>query len=101
MQNSPSAYGWLMLAGIAVSLFLWVRLGRRNPRLIGIYVGGLMSAMVGAKLVFLLAEGWLYLHHENRWMIFATGKSILGALLGGYAGVEITKRMVGYNAPTG
>jgi phosphatidylglycerol:prolipoprotein diacylglycerol transferase len=101
MQHSPSAYGWLMLAGIAVSLVFWVRLARRDSRLIGVYAGGLVGAMFGAKLVFLLAEGWLYFHEENRWMVLATGKSIVGALLGGYAGVEIAKRMVGYRAATG
>jgi len=32
---------------------------------------------------------------------FATGKSITGGLLGGYAGVEIAKRFVGYRNATG
>lgn len=100
MQHTPSAYGWLMLAGIAVSLMFWVRLARHDSRLIGVYAGGLVGAMVGAKVVFLMAEGWLYLHEENRWIMLATGKSIVGALLGGYAGVEIAKRMVGYRDAT-
>jgi phosphatidylglycerol:prolipoprotein diacylglycerol transferase len=35
------------------------------------------------------------------WLQLATGKSVLGALLGGYAGVEIAKKLVGYAGITG
>jgi len=95
------AYGWLMLAGIGVSLVLWSRLTRRDARLIPIYLGALAGAFLGAKLVYLAAEGWLHWHDPNRWLILATGKSITGALLGGYAGVEIVKHAIGYRSPTG
>ncbi len=95
------AYGWLMLAGIGVSLVLWSRLTRRDARLIPIYLGALAGAFLGAKLVYLAAEGWLHWHDPNRWVILATGKSITGALLGGYAGVEIVKHAIGYRSPTG
>ena len=37
----------------------------------------------------------------DRWMIWATGKTILGALLGGYAGVEVAKKLTGYAQATG
>ena len=95
------AYGWLMLAGIGVSLVLWSRLTRRDSRLIPNYLGALAGAFLGAKLVYLAAEGWLHWHDPNRWVILATGKSITGALLGGYAGVEIVKHVIGYRSPTG
>ena len=95
------AYGWLMLAGIGVSLVLWSRLTRRDARMIPIYLGALAGAFLGAKLVYLAAEGWLHWHDPNRWVILATGKSITGALLGGYAGVELVKRLIGYRSPTG
>lgn len=90
-----------MLAGILVSLLLWLRIGRRDPRLIYIYLGALGGAFVGAKLVYLGAEGWLHWHDENRWLQLATGKTILGGLLGGYAGVEMAKSLVAYKNPTG
>jgi phosphatidylglycerol:prolipoprotein diacylglycerol transferase len=96
-----TAYGWLMLAGIFVSIALWSRFARRDSRLILIYVAALAGAFLGAKLVYLGAEGWLHWHDENRWLVLATGKSITGALLGGYAAVEITKRLVGYSGITG
>lgn len=96
-----SAYGWLVLAGIGVSLVLWWRLSRRDPRLILIYLGALAGAFLGAKLIYLAAEGWLHWHDPDRWVVLATGKSITGALLGGYAGVEIVKQVIGYRRPTG
>jgi phosphatidylglycerol:prolipoprotein diacylglycerol transferase len=96
-----SAYGWLMLAGIFVSIALWSRMVKRDERLVMIYIAALAGAFLGAKLVYLSAEGWLHWHDENRWVILATGKSITGALLGGYAAVEIVKRLSGYTSATG
>jgi phosphatidylglycerol:prolipoprotein diacylglycerol transferase len=37
----------------------------------------------------------------DAWQRLATGKSILGGLLGGYAGVELTKWLLGYVDTTG
>jgi phosphatidylglycerol:prolipoprotein diacylglycerol transferase len=96
-----TAYGWLMLAGILVSIVLWSRLARGDDRLLLIYLAALGGAFLGAKLVYLGAEGWLHWHDANRWMVLATGKSITGALLGGYTAVEIAKRLLGYKAATG
>jgi phosphatidylglycerol:prolipoprotein diacylglycerol transferase len=99
MQSSP--YTWLMLLGIAVSLAIWYRNVPRRPGMITIYFSALVGAFLGAKVVYLLAEGWLHWNDPNRWAYLATGKSILGALFGGYAGVEIAKRSVGYRGATG
>jgi phosphatidylglycerol:prolipoprotein diacylglycerol transferase len=96
-----TAYGWLMLAGIFVSIIFWSRLARRDDRLVLVYVAALVGAFLGAKLVYLGAEGWLHWHDANRWVILATGKSITGALLGGYLGVEIAKHLLKYNGMTG
>jgi phosphatidylglycerol:prolipoprotein diacylglycerol transferase len=96
-----TAYGWLMLAGIFVSIALWSRVARRDERLVLIYIAALAGAFLGAKIVFLGAEGWLHWHDENRWIVFATGKSITGALLGGYAAVEIAKHFLKYRGATG
>ena len=102
MRTPPSsAYGWLMLAGIFVSIIFWSRLAKRDSRLVFIYLAALAGAFLGAKLVYLGAEGWLHWHDKDRWIQFATGKSILGGLLGGYAGVEIAKHLLGYRSATG
>jgi phosphatidylglycerol:prolipoprotein diacylglycerol transferase len=99
MMASP--YSWLMLVGIGVSLAFWLRLAKRDARLLIIYVAALASAFIGAKLVYLAAEGWMVWNDPQRWVIWATGKTILGALLGGYAGVEVAKRATGYTKATG
>src|SRR6202042_2853319 len=101
MPPTSTAYGWLMLAGILVSVLLWSRIARRDERLLIIYFAALISAFLGAKLVYLAAEGWMFWDDPQRWIIWATGKSILGALLGGYAGVEVAKKWTGYTQPTG
>src|ERR1051325_2327035 len=96
-----TAYGWLMPAGIFVSIILWSQLAKRDERLVIIYIAALTGAFLGAKLVYLGAEGWLHWHDANRWIILATGKSITGALLGGYVAVEIAKRFLHYQNATG
>jgi phosphatidylglycerol:prolipoprotein diacylglycerol transferase len=101
MPNLSSPYTLLLAAGIVVSLVIWLRLVRQEPRLFAVYVGALLGAFTGAKIVYLLAEGWLFWDSPERWLILATGKTVLGALLGGYAGVEIAKKLNGYNLPTG
>jgi len=101
MNTSPSPYGLLMLAGIGVSVFLWARLAKRDDRLLPVYIGGLCGAFIGAKIVYILAEGWMHFGEENMWLHLATGKTIVGALLGGYAGVELCKKLMGYKSATG
>lgn len=90
-----------MLAGIALSIFLWSRVARRDERLLFIYVAALVGGFVGAKIVYLLAEGWLDWPQPDRWRRLATGKTILGALLGGYGAVELAKKLLGYRSATG
>src|ERR1700748_1462877 len=99
MRSSP--YGWLMLAGIIVSICFWSRLARRDSRLVLLYVAAWTGAFLGAKIVYILAEGWMHFGASDMWVQLATGKSILGALLGGYAAVEIAKKAVGYAGVTG
>lgn len=96
-----SVYGWLMLAGICLSVIFWWRLANRDSRLLVIYFGALGGAFFGAKVVYLLSEGWMHWQDQNRWIQLATGKTITGGLLGGYAGVEIAKSLLGYAGVTG
>src|SRR6476620_12014943 len=96
-----SAYAWLMVAGILLSLWFWKRNTPRQRGMGTIYFAALGGAFLGAKIVYVLAEGWLHWNDTQRWLILATGKTIVGALLGGYAGVEIAKRAVGYSGVTG
>jgi phosphatidylglycerol:prolipoprotein diacylglycerol transferase len=94
-------YGWLTLGSVAVTLALWRRMAQRDPRLLTIYLAALLGAFLGAKLVYFLAEGYLHLGAPDMWPQLATGKSILGGLLGGYVAVEGVKRLLHYPGITG
>lgn len=98
---SSNAYGWLMMLGIAASAWIWSRVARRDSRLVLIYTGALVGALLGAKLAYLFAEGWDDLGKPDKWTRLATGKSILGALLGGYWAVEKVKLHIRFLQPTG
>ena len=52
-------------------------------------------------MVYLCAEGYLHWGAPDFWLQLATGKSILGGLLGGYAAVELAKSLTGYREVTG
>ena len=96
-----SPYTWLLLAGLIISFLFWRHRARQDKRLVFIYAAALVGAFFGAKLVYLLAEGWLHFGAPDMWQQLTAGKSILGALLGGYAFVELAKRHVGYRRATG
>ena len=96
-----SAYSWVMLGSIGLSLGLWTRVARRDRRLPFIYLAALAGAFIGAKVVYFFAEGFLHVGAPDMWLQLATGKSILGGLLGGYASVELAKHFMGYKGVTG
>lgn len=100
--GTSHVYAALTIVGILLSAFLWGRVigkGREHDgRLTAVYFCGLFGALVGAKLGFLFAEG---LAHRGDWVALASGRSITGALLGGYAAVEIGKKIIGYTRVTG
>lgn len=89
-----------MLAAILVSAIYWVRVSRSDYRLPIIFIIALAGAFIGAKITYLISEGWLHTG-ENRWIYWLTGKSITGALLGGYISVELGKKLLHYTAVTG
>src|SRR4030095_12280130 len=100
-MSVPAAYSWLLIASIALTIVLWGRRVPRDRRLWFIYLAALAGAFLGAKIVYLLCEGWLHFDAADVWGHLAAEKSILGALLGGYGGVELAKRVLGYSGVTG
>ncbi|MEK7951398.1 prolipoprotein diacylglyceryl transferase [Luteolibacter soli] len=99
-SGSP-VYALMLLLGIVIGAVYWFRVSKTDGRLPLIYFGGLVGAFAGAKIAYLLSEGWMHFHHPLRWQLWLSGKSIIGALPGGWAGVEIVKRSMGYRAVTG
>lgn len=94
-------YALMLLLGIAWGAVYWFRESKRDGRVALIYGAGLAGAFAGAKLAFLFAEGWLHFDDPNRWVIWLSGKSIMGALPAGWAAVEIAKKALGYRETTG
>lgn len=97
---SGSLYGVFVILGIILSLRFWLKSAKTDERLILIYFGAFIGAFIGAKLAFILAEGIFYQGEDvlRYWLI---GKSVTGALLGGFLGVELIKKLVKYKKPTG
>lgn len=94
-------YRWTMLGAIALSAMYWFVKSRRDPALLPVFIGALGGAFVGAKLAYLFAEGWHDWPMADRWQRLASGKSVIGGLLGGYGGVELMKWITGYKKSTG
>ncbi len=96
-----TAYAAFMAAGILIGAVFWYRRSQGQSGLLLIYLGALIGGFAGAKIAYLLAEGWLEWSQPDRMLRWATGKSVLGGLLGAYAGVEWTKHFVGHKQSTG
>ena len=94
IPEQGGAYAMLMVAAIAVSAIYWFSRSKHDPSLLVVYIGALGGAFIGAKLAYIFAEIWFDWGRPDFWLRMLTGKSILGGLLGGYAGVEIMKRLV-------
>lgn len=90
-----------MLIGIVGSAIFWIYRSKNDSLIPIIYLAALTCAFVGAKLVYLFSEGWLIPEQENRLLHWLTGKSVTGALLGGFIGVEGAKKVLGYQKATG
>ncbi len=97
----PTTYSLLMVCAIILSGWLLWRLRKRDSTLLSVYLVTLAGALLGAKVVYMLAEGWLFLDHPDKWQIWLTGKTILGALLFGYPAAEWGKWFFGYKRVTG
>lgn len=67
-----------------------------------VIVGGMVGALIGAKALVLLQH--IYLAWQN-WqqllLLLIQGKTVVGAMLGGLIGVELTKKMIGVHKSTG
>lgn len=101
LPSGSLLYALMMIVGIGLGAVYWVRASRTDGRLPILYFCCLVGAFLGAKLAFLFAEGWLHFHNSNRWLVWLSGKSIMGALPGGWIGVELAKKALGYTKTTG
>jgi phosphatidylglycerol:prolipoprotein diacylglycerol transferase len=89
------------LLGILVTLVLWWRCGKPPQGILLIYLAGIGGGFLGAKIAYLFSEGWLHSDDPQRWMYWISGKSIMGALPGGWIGVELAKKLLHFRQTTG
>jgi phosphatidylglycerol:prolipoprotein diacylglycerol transferase len=101
---------YAIFVGLAFVVGLWIR--RIETRRLGytsepghawVALGALAGAIIGAKLGMFLfypldQAGEIF---RNILSLDFTGKTIIGGLIGGFIGVEVTKKLVGINHSTG
>lgn len=94
----------------AIAYSVALRLALRNFRrdTIGptqrssVIVGGLVGALVGAKVLVLLQHLDLFGQNQAQFLrLILQGKTVVGALLGALIGVELTKWLIGVKQSTG
>lgn len=105
---NPVAYALAVLSAFAVGGLIRRSEVRRlgydaDPRHGWLGLGGLLGAVVGAKLGMLLFEPWDDLRQIAAAMasLDFTGKTVIGGIAGGFVGVEATKKLVGIRSRTG
>jgi len=90
-----------------VGFRLYLALRRRSGDPIGdetrtsVIVGAAVGAAAGSKLLHWLDAPGVTLAHARDLAFWTGGKTIVGGLLGGLLGVELTKRLVGESRSTG
>lgn len=97
---SFSWYSLTMLLAIVLSAAYWINHSRNDSQLPLIYLFGLGCAFLGAKVSYMISEGWMHIG-DDRWLHWMAGKSVTGALIGGFIGVELCKKHLGYQKITG
>jgi prolipoprotein diacylglyceryltransferase len=92
---------------VGFRLFLRERRRRALPALadressLAIGIGAILGAALGAKIAYWLYDPVYAFAGFPDWVHLLQGKSIIGALLGGLAGVEIAKKLDGVRGSTG
>jgi phosphatidylglycerol:prolipoprotein diacylglycerol transferase len=90
---------------VGFRLYLWQR--RRRGDVIGdgprwsIVAAAIAGAAVGSKLLYWLEDPALTLQHANDVVFLMAGKTVVGGLVGGLIGVEVTKKFIGLRESTG
>lgn len=76
------------------------RLGWELEQMLFVMAGCIIGAVVGSYVFNVIFVGWEEIPNKIRLLDFA-GKTILGGITGGFIGVEITKKKIGYPHSTG
>jgi prolipoprotein diacylglyceryltransferase len=108
--QQPAWAHWVFeLLAYAIGFRIYLALRRRQPDYaladrdsnLVVIVCAAMGAALGSKLAYWLYDPVIAFANFPDWRALLGGKSIVGALLGGLAGVETGKRAVGVTRSTG
>jgi phosphatidylglycerol:prolipoprotein diacylglycerol transferase len=105
---SVSTHDVFSTVGLAVGLAIyWLELRRRHwlePRIVWISLAAIVGGAIGARVI----TAWEHLEYYSAldgvpltWAIEHSGKSLIGALAGGYLAIALTKRATRYTRSTG
>lgn len=88
---------------IGFRVYLWTRQPSGMSKLMSLQIlaGIIAGAAIGAKLLFWLEDPVATWEQLSQFHLLWGGKTIVGGLLGGLIGVELTKRWVGWKKSTG
>jgi len=90
---------------IGFRYYLWVRKGSADrissDIRMWVVVGAAIGGALGSKLLYWFEQPMLTLANITDPLYLMAGKSIVGGLLGGLIGVEVTKRLIGESRSTG
>jgi prolipoprotein diacylglyceryltransferase len=98
-------FEWLAIA-VGVQLYRRQRAHGGQPGILqsghyGVVIGCILGAAIGNKLVFWLEMPQLWAAHWQDVGVWPSGQSIVGGLLGGLIGVELSKKWAGIGESTG
>ena len=63
-------------------------------------IGMIIGAFVGSRLIAALEDPYVFLHPIS-WLYYVGSQTVLGGIIGGTIGVEITKKIIGLKRRTG
>ncbi|MEX6690435.1 prolipoprotein diacylglyceryl transferase [Danxiaibacter flavus] len=90
---------------IGFRYFLWLRKQQgdtiQSSNRIWILTGAIFGALFGSRLIGGLENFNALQHASNKWLYFYSNKTVLGGFLGGLAGVELTKKIIGEKHSSG
>jgi prolipoprotein diacylglyceryltransferase len=93
-----------LVVGLALYYLALRRRGWLEPRIVAISIAAVLGGALGARLITAWEHLEVYATFDDvplTWAIEHSGKSLIGAIAGGYLATVVAKRALGYTRSTG